>query len=476
MKKQSLAPIFLDDAERVAETRLRHRLLCGEWRTDLENYILSHISGARKKLWGRPATSFSFMKTVYEQMAIRYNQAPIVKNSLVDNDATSAFIQSVSDSGLWQLMQQHELFVLAFNESLVEVRPTPLGLVFELIRPDLVEITPNRYKKNQAVKIRKWAEYETQNGQCDWVLESWSVEDPAEPIFRLEDLQGRDVSEKFGVEPMVGPAYPFYDDSGVPLLPIILYHKMPGACVWNPFQGAETVDATLELGMLYTYWTHCVKNASFPLRTTVDLEPMGATSEDGRVRIMDTDPTGLARFRAVPNGNPQFYQFDTAVDPAALHAVFIERERKLIRNAGISESDLKEGADPMSGRALALTREALRTIQAKYEVQFRHGDEQLLKAAAAAWNFGVKNLFDGVPVPTDGWKIAYPAIPRSHEELSIQQQKDDLQLQMGLTSRLRIFMRENPGMSQDEALADIQRIRDEEALYSTNEQTQITTK
>ncbi len=463
--KTPTVPIFSDDSERVQEVRRRHRLLCGEWRTDLETYILSHISGARKKLWGRPATSFSFLKTIVEQMAVRYNQSPVVRNVEYQGAHIDAFVQHISDSGLWQLMQQHEMHVYAFNENLVQVTPTPLGLVFELVRPDLVELTPNAHKPAQPVKARVWAEYEA-NGQCDWVLETWSIEEALSPYFRLEDEQGRDVSARYGVEPLIGTQYPFFDDAAQPLLPLALYHKMPSTHLWCTRHGAETVDASYELGMLYTYWTHCVKNASFPLRVTVDVEPLGAVSEDGRTKIMDTDPTGMARFRATPNGQPQFHQFDTAVDPAALHAVFVERERKLIRNAGISESDLKEGADPMSGRALALTREAQRTLQAKYEPQFRLGDEALLQAAAAAWNYGCEQFGYGQLVPTDGWSISYPGVPRSTEELAQQQQKDQIMLDMGLTSRLRIFRRENPGLTDAEALAEMQTIADEEAMVA----------
>lgn len=469
-------PIFADDSRRCEESRRRHRLLCGEWQTDLEAYILLHISGARKRLWGQPSVSFSFLKTVTEQMAVRYNKTPFVRNAANESDGVKEFVSALDALGLWQLMQQHELNVLAVNESLVEVSVTPEQLKLGLVRADMIELTADKYLPDVPVKARKWAEYTNLvSGKCEWVLETWSIEDVNEPYFRLEDESGKVVSAKYGIDEIIGYNYPYWTQDKKPLLPFVLYHKMQPTNLWSPYVGSETVESSYELGMLYTYWTHCVKNASFPLRTATDVEPIGAISDDGQTRVLDIDPTGLARFRGTPNGTPSFFQFETAVDTAALHAVFVERERKLIRNAGISETDLKEGSDPMSGRALALTREAQRTMQGKFEPQFRHGDEQLLTLLASAWNFGEY----GAPVPTNDWKIAYQGVEKSTEELSNAWAKNKLLLEMGLTSRLRIFMQENPGYSEDDAILAMMKIAEEEALVtrimgiSPQQQTQI---
>ena len=69
------------EAQRWAHTALRRRLIEGTWADDLEEELLLHLSLDRRESWGVADLSSNPLEQVTRQLAVLYQDQPIVTNS-----------------------------------------------------------------------------------------------------------------------------------------------------------------------------------------------------------------------------------------------------------------------------------------------------------------------------------------------------------------------------------------------------------
>jgi hypothetical protein len=73
----------------------------------------------------------------------------------------------------------------------------------------------------------------------------------------------------------IGDAYPFRRTSGRPFIPYQLYHSSGGGGTCSrPYDGQELVEASLDLSVLHQMVVHTFRDASWPQRYVVNVEPV----------------------------------------------------------------------------------------------------------------------------------------------------------------------------------------------------------
>ncbi len=104
------------DRERVEHSRLRHRLLTGAWRQDLEQFISREVGRVRLRSWGSVDTSKNVFRNVVSQLAILYDSQPVISHE--EPGAAEELTRIVNDGGLWQFAGQLQQITVGLREGL----------------------------------------------------------------------------------------------------------------------------------------------------------------------------------------------------------------------------------------------------------------------------------------------------------------------------------------------------------------------
>ena len=242
-----------------------------------------------------------------------------------------------------------------------------------------------------------------------------------------------------------------------------MYHATKGGHgLWDPYSTLEMVEGTLNVGVLYSYLLHIIRNTAYKQKYTVDLILGGAAYDDrdndgeGLTQIT-TDPARVLMFQsqAEAAGQPQIGQWDETADPQKLIETISQYERRLSAMAGINPADLmRMSGDPRSGYALAVSRDAQREIQKRIEPCQMAGDLDLLAKSAA-----VLRINGGPVYPETGYTIEYHGVPMSLEERRAYLDELQTEMDLGLLSVVDAYQRRNPGVSEAEARAALTEIQ-----------------
>lgn len=460
------------DQRRAEHQSLRSRLLTGQWAEDLEGALDRHIRSERRSAWGVAEMSRNPFRSLATQIGgALYRSPPTVRGAA----GSEGLISAVESAGLWQLMQRVSTDLVGLREALVRVdwserggllfRPVPLELTY-------VEAVPEQPDQPALVEeIQQRIDPET--GKPVWVWEVLDIRDLNNPRHMILSADRKtDMTAAFLGSDKSGANYQYLDSANRPYIPVCLYHAERTGRLWDSYFGLEAVLGTLTMGVLLTFWIHGVKDGSFVTVALVNGRIAGLeveTRTDGgetmvnRTQVISVEPGSFIEITAIAEGiQPTVIQLQPGFDPEKLMSAIGSFESGLAEYAGVSPADLvRTGADPRSGASLSISREGLRGAQARYEPQLRRGDLELLATAAR-----VLNRATGSSFPESGYSIAYPSLPLSSEE--VRSQREDLlaKVSAGLLSKVDAFLRLNPGLSREQALAELQRIQRENMALS----------
>jgi len=459
------------DQKRAEHQALRCRLLNGEWAEDLEKALQRHIRTERREAWGIAEMSRNPFRSLATQVGgALYRMSPTVRGSA----GSEGLISAVEGAGLWQLMQRVSTDLVGLRESLVRVDWSERGgLLFRPVPVELsyVESVPEAPDVPALVEeIQQRTDPTT--GKPIWVWEILDVRDLASPRHViLSDDRRTDLTAAYLGADKSGANYQYRDTAGRPYLPVVMHHADRSGRLWDHKFGLEAVLGTLTIGVLLTFWVHGVKDGSFATVALVNGKVAGleieTRGEDGqtmvtRTQVISVDPGAIIEIAPIQDGlQPSVFQLQPGFEPDKLMSAIGQFEAGLAEYAGVSPSDLvRTGADPRSGASLSISREGLRAAQARFEPQLRRGDLELLAVAAK-----VLNGATGSTWPESGYSIAYPALPLSSDEVQAQRQDLLEKVSAGLLSKVDAFMRLNPGLTRDQAIAELQRIQRENAMF-----------
>jgi hypothetical protein len=234
----------------------------------------------------------------------------------------------------------------------------------------------------------------------------------------------------------------------------------------------ELVNGTLIVALLWSFYNHAVRNASWSQRYTIGLEiptdTAGGGTESGRgslsvrhdkrrsrVRVV-TDPTTVAMFQAVPDAdNVEAGQFSIPCDPKTLAEAIAIYERRLLAYAGQAPTNAQRIAgDPRSGFAMALNRDDVREEQRRHAPVLAVGDGELISKTGALLNraTGTNRL------PESGWRTEYQQLPLSAMEQKARQDAAEQLIGLGLLDKVTAYQDLHPGTTQDDAVEALEKI------------------
>ncbi|TXH50962.1 MAG: hypothetical protein E6Q97_19335 [Desulfurellales bacterium] len=449
------APASHTTMARWEHTRLRRRMLGGEWREDLERRLLLQIGTVRKDAWGVAATTSNPFSQICREQSALYSREPVVRAPKGDV-IYGVLADAIRDSGLWSKAQEFQAHVVGLRESFWRVDVSPTGSVsYRPVWPDLVEARSDAARADQPVAIRelRWRD------QWGWTWDHLSILGEGAPFYKIERYgTDSDITVDILGESYSGDSYPYRYSDGVPFLPYVIYHaRSLGDRLWHERDLLETVEASLDLAVYQTMLNHVFTDGSWPQRYMMGCSPSGGdTSADGSRREIIADPAVVLQLSHDPSftGQPIIGQWQASASPRELEEVISSIANRVAIDAGLPPADIQRmGGTARSGYAIALSNEGKRQAARRFAPSFRASDEELVGKTAA-----LLNRAQGLGLPEFGYSVQYVDLPLSPEELRSRREHALALLQAGLLSRVDAYMELNPGLTRAQAQLDLAEI------------------
>ena len=470
------------DTARAEHTSLRRRMLEGTWEADLEDELYRHLPSDRREAWGAADMSSNPFEQVTRQLSVLYHETPHIH---VEGDSDISLLTGrkglLTTSGLWPLMQRVQQLTLGLRECFLRidfVNPKDIiagevpKVFYRVVTPDFVycessEDAPDIPLYYQETRLR-----ENKEGELIWVADIFSIKDPDNPYYEMRALKsdgtlGNDVSEEFMGRAFRGNDYPFRDSRNRPFLPLVLYHAAKTGKLWNAYDSSSLVYGSLTSAVLFSMWTHIVKDASWPQRYIAGLQLAGLSNMDNdniaRRAAVTTDPSSILVFMQDQDSTsqPLVGQFQAGANPRELLESVSSYEYRVAVSGGISPSELtRTSSDPRSGFSLSVSRQGQREASRAYAPLFRYADEELIQKTAS-----LSNRFFGTSLPEEGYYVSYQALPLSPEETRALREDIVQKLSAGLISPLEAIRMLHPDLDEAAAREKLLKIRRERAEF-----------
>lgn len=453
-----------DTAQRWERTKLRRRLLDGEWDQDLRWHLGKHLDPAKQSAWGKPTRALNLYRSVIGQLAVLYLSEPDIVHEGLD-DTGEEYLASLP---IWAQHVKLQRYVIGLGEAAVRVGWHPghhagdAGLQLRVVTPDRLWIEDDARAPGEPVVIREAVRRKDPvQDEWRWYWDVYDIRDPSAPYFAIvtADENRDDVTGVFTNGERV--PWQWWDENGAPYLPWVLYHSEEHGSLWDSNVWDELCEGTLDLGMLATHFLHCVKDASWLQKYLLNAKPRGLSKlgkgQNERSAI-STDPASILLLDSDGEA-ASVGAFPQAIDPTDIIDSIKQYTSMVASNVGLSASDL-EKADRESGVAIQIRRDAVRRYQQRYTTVFQRSDMRLLKTIAR-----VSNGFSGAGVPAlpvDGYAIHYPSLPLTREEMQQRFQIREQEYKLGLVSRVDMLMEREPGLTREKAAERLYRVQQEE--------------
>lgn len=401
------------DLARIEHTRLRRRMLYGNFRQDLDERIGIQLGTVRQEAWGYPDLTGNPFLQLWSQVAVMYDDTP-------ERAAPQPVLDGIDAAGLDALMRRVQRDALGLREMLVFVDVVDGALTYRPVFPDMVVATSHPYDPTRPVTLTEYRQEPSLGGR--WVRDSWSIADKAAPhrTVTLCDAEHTDVTADVLGSSGAGADYIWRWADETPFIPCAVYHAEMTPYLWDAFAFSEVVEGSLNIGVLLTYYGHVVRNAAWSQRVGIDVEPVGGNvAQSGERSELVTDPSVLMLMRTVQEGtNPQLLSMGTPVDPEVILRSIGAYERRILNIAGFTSPDVtRQNADIRSGYSLAVARESIAAQQAKYHQTFARADVELMRKSAALLNrHGVASVSEALA----DFKIEYEGAPMAAEPMDSQ--------------------------------------------------------
>jgi hypothetical protein len=441
---------------RWQHTRLRRRMLYGEWEEDLVVRIEQAVGTVRRQAWGRPDLSANPFRSLCAQVAVLYDRTPILSHpDDPEGTAASVLAAALTRAGAWSLMSRVQRDTIGLREMLVRADVCEDGsLVLRPVYPDMVVIECDPDEPTEPIHIREGRlRKDPETKAIGW---TWDAITPG--AFSICAADGQTDRTKH-----YEPAELHYDwklSDDTPLMPYVVYHAAQTGKLWDAWEGFELVEGALQVGVYWTFWGHVLKMASWPQRYMAGYVPAGMGQvgdvEGARHEVVTDPSTVVILERSGGDGDTAgqglVSQWNPGGDPEKIAEAIASYERRLVAYAGIPAADiLRTSGDPRSGYALAVSREGQREAARRLEPQFRRADEQLLTLCAALLNRWSERQGAALNLPERGWRIRYEALPPTADEQRIQFERIQTLMGQGLMTKAQAYIELHPGVSQAEA-------------------------
>jgi len=457
-------------------------MLQGNWEQDLEARVRAFFPPTSVARFGALDLSRNVFRSVTRGLSQLYSYPPSVTHADMSEDQAAEFGRELTSAGLWPLLSQNQVFTVGLRESLVrldyldqgdtgraQVRLVPADLVYCEASAD----SPDEPNLVCEARVRVIKDHTGKRSKV-WTWDLLDIRNPEEPSYRVvlpgDDLDvdnpQADLTKQVLGGTFTGPDYP-YRVEGEPVIPYVLYHRQRGNQLWDPFAGRELVDATLQVGALYSLWGYLVRDASHPLRYLSGAKIRGTEqrgSGSTTRQEVHVDPTAILQL--IPDGGTpvQAGQWQAGADPERMQIAIDSYEIRSAAHGGLQPDDMQRVGGPESGVAIALKREAVREQQRIMVPEFERGDRGTLSRIAA-----LLNRYRGTSYPETGWRLRYPGIPLTPQERSVRLEEARAEISLGVASLVDVVLAKNPGWTREEAQAHLDLVQRERRVYPAAE-------
>ena len=431
---------------RVEHTRMRRRIMYGFHRGDVLGRMVTQIGSVRQEAWGEPDLTGNPALQVYSQVAVMYDRDP-------QRAAPERLLSMLRADGLDAKMRRVQRDTLALRDMGMIVEPTPVGLTFRSLFPDLFDAAEFADRPGTLSRLD---DYRKHGGK--WVRDAWDVSDPENPFRRVytTDSDPVDITEDVLGRRYEGAGYVWRKGGadGEPVIPGVMYHAERAPTLFDPYSYREVFEGTLNICVLLSFYGHVVRNAAWQQKVFIDVEVAGLDVDgDGNSRRNDvvTDPSTGLMLRSRPDAtNPQALTMASPADPELVLRSISAYERRILQIAGFAQADVsRQNADIRSGYSLAVSRESIREQQAKSESTFRPADVALMAIAGLVANRFHRESFSEDP---EDYRIVYRGIPEEPGEEEARIKAIRARQDAGMIGPITAYREAYPGVPHLEAV------------------------
>jgi hypothetical protein len=441
-----------EDQQRMYEAWRLRQLLEGTWRPLLAEHGHKQLGALRATLVGEWDTSANLLSSVIDQTSTMYDVPPEAKGDEVLRD-------SFQRGGWWGMARQHQRYVRGMHESLVFVGwDSTMGCpTFEIVTADQVFIEGALDNPARPVTVWRMRQRPIRGQGRVWFWDRWSIEGGVGSFSVWSADRLREVTTAF-LDPAMwsGPAYPYRDELGAPILPCAIYHAAGcGRGIWHPHQHQEVVFGTLQVGVLWTAMVHGFLRASWDQRWIANGRVRGGATqrtETGQsVRLLTPDPTAILELEGKDSGSATAGAWGASIDIEAAEQTVRRYENRLAVHFGLSPSDLViESLNPASGASITVSQAGKRQIALRDLVHFALGDRALAEVVASV------NRAWGRPCTAQGFRLRYQGIALTAAERESVNRWLANEMDRGLLDRVSAYQELHPGTTTEDAIADLE--------------------
>lgn len=468
-----------DDQARWEHSKKRKQLMDGTWKELLEAELKRHFPNVRYDVLGPSDMSVNPFEQVNRELSVLYHQAPEVTHTEGDISVLVGTDGLVTKSGLWEMSTTNQKNVLSMREAIIRVDVHvgaetrafgESGLGYRLVTSDNVILKASPNNPDRPIY---YLEYRLRGGK--WYADEFDIRDPNNPSFAIKPIEddgtlGLDVAPGLLKTGNIysGENYPYRDAEDRPFVPAVLYHAEKTNKLWDPYHNIQMIYGSLTASCLFSMWLHLVRDACWAQKFILGALPAGVEldgvgGENKRASI-PADPSSILVFVKDPmfEGQPIIGNFEIPVDPQTLLDAIQAYTMNVAIMAGLASSDIsRKSGDPRSGYALSVSRYGQRLAKRKFGSIFRYSDSELMAKSAM-----MANRFLGTNLPESGYRISYPALPMSPDEMDALRRDVKEKVEMGAMSPVQMMMKFYPDMKEDEARIQLAIIAEEKRKYS----------
>lgn len=455
------------EQRRVQAQAIRYAIAMEDVATVLDEHMQDYLSDEVRATWGEPDRARNTLAAVSHALSTpgHYGRAPTV----VHPDAATAAALNTEMRPVWARQQHVEYLAYACGsvatlltrlegeadgEQLVQT-VAPAHLCYAEAGED-----PTRPVVFRWLRVQEIEDLDGVRPAYVWYV--WDIRDPAAPSYRAcvalaDGALGADLTVGAGLP----EAYPFVGQGGRPYMPWTIHRSHDVGDLWNWQRGGSAARATLNTMMLWTAATAVALRSTGKITLLIDCGPPASRTQIDHatgvaIATLDAQPGAIVQLASAEGKQGSAIEVGGVDTLASLTDYAKTYAAQTAQDMGVAPSDAaRVGANPMSGAALAITNEQKRLEQQRRGELARQADIHTLRVACAL-----------LGLPPEGVGILYDEIELSTLEQKADLEADQVEIDMGIASRVDVLMRRRPGLTREQAIAELRRVQADEAAVN----------
>jgi hypothetical protein len=328
------------------------------------------------------------------------------------------------------------------------------------------------------------AMHELRTHAGDWIWLVSSVENASSPFRRVykhdkdkPDYLGEDITEEIYGRRYDGDDYPLWDSNERPVLDYCVRRHRETGDLWSEDLMRGAFRGSLHSMVLSTQALYAARDASASSVILIGVQPVKnrtvQTPDGGHIDRIDIVPGQMLFLQPTPGSEqqPLVVPIGPGMALDSIQRMALAYEQSQLARFGVARDDVtRSSQNPTSGAALSLSNAEKRAAMRLVQPVLRRADEVMLKTMSAV----LRSV--EIETPDTGYSIVYAEVPLGADELRAQSEQLDARLRRGTMSRVDVYMQDHPGVTREHAIAELKRIRREEAEIEAAATIEPTTK